>query len=106
VLIPFTNTLILLGWERGLLQAEGEEVWKECSGCIEKVSKLIIFVLSIEFPKILKFVMICEGGRLGVGQTGVGGLGWDSILHFLLWELLSRPLSVLLEIFESLTPVQ
>jgi hypothetical protein len=46
------------------------------------------------------------GGRLGVGQTGVGGLGWDSILHFLLWELLSRPLSVLLEIFESLTPVQ
>jgi hypothetical protein len=33
----------MLGWERGLLQAEGEEVLKERSGCIDKVSKLIIY---------------------------------------------------------------
>jgi hypothetical protein len=57
--IPFANTLILLGWESGLLQAEGEEVQEERSSCSDKVSKLIISVLSLEIPYILKFVMIC-----------------------------------------------
>jgi hypothetical protein len=48
----FANTLILHAWERGLFQAEGEEDREERRGCINKVSKIIIFVFSIEFPII------------------------------------------------------
>jgi hypothetical protein len=59
LLIPFANTLILLGWVSGLLQAEVEEVREERSGCSHKVSKLIISVLSHEILYILKFMMIC-----------------------------------------------
>jgi hypothetical protein len=48
----FANTLILHGWETGLFQAEGEEDREERRGCIDKVSKIIIFVFSIEYSKI------------------------------------------------------
>jgi hypothetical protein len=43
--------------------------------------------------------------KLGVGCLGRGGLGKDSIDHFLLWELLTGPLSVKLKNFESMKAV-
>jgi hypothetical protein len=43
--------------------------------------------------------------KLGVGCLGRGGLMMDSIDHFLLWELLTGPLSVKLENFESMKAV-
>jgi hypothetical protein len=43
--------------------------------------------------------------KLGVGCLRRGGMGRDSIQHILLWELLTGPLSVKLENFESMKAV-